>query len=119
MILILNMIIIRKWDSSKNRAKYTPTLTFFNFGIVCAIARYMPRKLFLYQLLRMKMISNIKDLLRMIMRMIVIITCKHAICQVYTPYATATPPVPRYIDRKSTRLNSSHGYISYAVFFLK
>src|SRR2546422_11706584 len=23
------------------------------------------------------------------------------------------------IDRKSTRLNSSHGYISYAVFFLK
>src|ERR1041385_9388092 len=25
----------------------------------------------------------------------------------------------RYLDRKSTRLNSSHGYISYAVFFLK
>src|SRR2546422_8583296 len=34
-----------------------------------------------------------------------------------------TPPgqgaVPRAADRKSTRLNSSHGYISYAVFCLK
>src|SRR5256886_3217368 len=33
------------------------------------------------------------------------------------------PPVPRYsripIDRKSTRLNSSHSQISYAVFCLK
>src|SRR2546429_3495304 len=28
----------------------------------------------------------------------------------------ATPPI---LDRKSTRLNSSHGYISYAVFCLK
>src|SRR2546422_3201083 len=27
--------------------------------------------------------------------------------------------VPQMIDRKSTRLNSSHGYISYAVFCLK
>src|SRR5687768_18101400 len=27
--------------------------------------------------------------------------------------------VPRSSDRKSTRLNSSHGYISYAVFCLK
>src|SRR5687768_17684321 len=27
--------------------------------------------------------------------------------------------VPTYADRKSTRLNSSHGYISYAVFCLK
>src|SRR2546422_3506426 len=27
--------------------------------------------------------------------------------------------MPREIDRKSTRLNSSHGYISYAVFCLK
>src|SRR5205809_4282635 len=26
---------------------------------------------------------------------------------------------PKLIDRKSTRLNSSHGYISYAVFCLK
>src|SRR2546422_3754116 len=25
----------------------------------------------------------------------------------------------KYVDRKSTRLNSSHGYISYAVFCLK
>src|SRR3989449_3824237 len=30
-----------------------------------------------------------------------------------------TPPRPRPRDRKSTRLNSSHGYISYAVFCLK
>src|SRR5205809_6176463 len=31
-------------------------------------------------------------------------------------------PIPgneKYVDRKSTRLNSSHGYISYAVFCLK
>src|SRR5687768_18106753 len=28
-------------------------------------------------------------------------------------------PRPRLGDRKSTRLNSSHGYISYAVFCLK
>src|SRR2546429_2121343 len=28
-------------------------------------------------------------------------------------------PIPRVRDRKSTRLNSSHGYISYAVFCLK
>src|SRR2546429_5916474 len=27
--------------------------------------------------------------------------------------------LPRFTDRKSTRLNSSHGYISYAVFCLK
>src|SRR2546422_7092716 len=30
-----------------------------------------------------------------------------------------TKPVLGEIDRKSTRLNSSHGYISYAVFCLK
>src|SRR2546422_1128915 len=29
------------------------------------------------------------------------------------------PQHPRISDRKSTRLNSSHGYISYAVFCLK
>src|SRR3989449_8427580 len=29
------------------------------------------------------------------------------------------PQRPKLIDRKSTRLNSSHGYISYAVFCLK
>src|SRR2546429_1148205 len=31
----------------------------------------------------------------------------------------AIPLAPEDIDRKSTRLNSSHGYISYAVFCLK
>src|SRR2546429_2544755 len=36
------------------------------------------------------------------------------------PYAPAKPiAVPTMADRKSTRLNSSHGYISYAVFCLK
>src|SRR2546422_10121319 len=34
-----------------------------------------------------------------------------------TPAVAPRPPGPR--DRKSTRLNSSHGYISYAVFCLK
>src|SRR2546429_3464920 len=29
------------------------------------------------------------------------------------------PPASKSTDRKSTRLNSSHGYISYAVFCLK
>src|SRR2546422_8601327 len=31
----------------------------------------------------------------------------------------AIPAYPQQTDRKSTRLNSSHGYISYAVFCLK
>src|SRR2546429_6127179 len=34
-------------------------------------------------------------------------------------FATTQPTVTKQIDRKSTRLNSSHGYISYAVFCLK
>src|SRR2546422_3101897 len=33
--------------------------------------------------------------------------------------ADAMAPYARSVDRKSTRLNSSHGYISYAVFCLK
>src|SRR2546422_3040564 len=32
---------------------------------------------------------------------------------------TMAPPMRKPTDRKSTRLNSSHGYISYAVFCLK
>src|SRR6266436_8533537 len=35
------------------------------------------------------------------------------------PYYDTQKPVPPWRDRKSTRLNSSHGYISYAVFCLK
>src|SRR2546422_1527688 len=35
------------------------------------------------------------------------------------PPSYTTPPAPPAPDRKSTRLNSSHGYISYAVFCLK
>src|SRR2546429_5954303 len=35
----------------------------------------------------------------------------------YRPFSNFVPGVKR--DRKSTRLNSSHGYISYAVFCLK
>src|SRR5688572_17224977 len=33
--------------------------------------------------------------------------------------AVAPPPAPETVDRKSTRLNSSHSQISYAVFCLK
>src|SRR5476649_3032549 len=33
--------------------------------------------------------------------------------------SAALPPLPKNIDRKSTRLNSSHTVISYAVFGLK
>src|ERR1041385_9175742 len=41
-------------------------------------------------------------------------------CKVLCVGVEATPAVglQLYRDRKSTRLNSSHGYISYAVFFL-
>src|SRR2546422_5233763 len=35
------------------------------------------------------------------------------------PYLLRTADLRRRLDRKSTRLNSSHGYISYAVFCLK
>src|SRR2546422_1943074 len=35
------------------------------------------------------------------------------------PKQTLHEPARRWGDRKSTRLNSSHGYISYAVFCLK
>src|SRR5256884_7292048 len=35
------------------------------------------------------------------------------------PPGTGKTTVARLLDRKSTRLNSSHGYISYAVFCLK
>src|SRR2546422_1831016 len=35
------------------------------------------------------------------------------------PYDVTAHTLPLLLDRKSTRLNSSHGYISYAVFCLK
>src|SRR2546422_1404279 len=38
---------------------------------------------------------------------------------VMTAAATLASPFVQAADRKSTRLNSSHGYISYAVFCLK
>src|SRR2546429_7867574 len=38
---------------------------------------------------------------------------------VHRDSASARVSVPGFGDRKSTRLNSSHGYISYAVFCLK
>src|SRR2546422_5439933 len=41
----------------------------------------------------------------------------HGICRFYLK--AITPDLELYVDRKSTRLNSSHGYISYAVFCLK
>src|SRR6266550_6975587 len=35
------------------------------------------------------------------------------------PLSTSSRPSVAVVDRKSTRLNSSHGYISYAVFCLQ
>src|SRR2546422_7404520 len=49
----------------------------------------------------------------------------HDVARYLDPYAHETPRVSMVAvrngigDRKSTRLNSSHGYISYAVFCLK
>src|SRR2546429_2729621 len=50
----------------------------------------------------------------------------HAIAQVVRAMKLArsglgnpTKPIGSFLDRKSTRLNSSHGHISYAVFCLK
>src|SRR5687768_18193522 len=52
----------------------------------------------------------------------------HDALPILSPRRLAHPPPPRHPrrahperrqDRKSTRLNSSHGYISYAVFCLK
>src|SRR5687768_18289231 len=42
---------------------------------------------------------------------------QHLEAVVHARIRTIAPPRPK--DRKSTRLNSSHGYISYAVFCLK
>src|SRR5256884_7120797 len=42
-----------------------------------------------------------------------------AMLMVMALYAEEKRRIERNIDRKSTRLNSSHGYISYAVFCLK
>src|SRR2546429_3789602 len=36
-----------------------------------------------------------------------------------TQFISTSPEATSNLDRKSTRLNSSHGYISYAVFCLK
>src|SRR5687768_16285810 len=44
---------------------------------------------------------------------------KQLITQIVTSAIQSAAIVVIYIDRKSTRLNSSHGYISYAVFCLK
>src|SRR2546429_6244384 len=41
---------------------------------------------------------------------------RNAVGQVGKPWGSFSPAI---LDRKSTRLNSSHGYISYAVFCLK
>src|SRR2546429_4600780 len=48
--------------------------------------------------------------------------CPRAHSPVHRTTLVAHPPPRRFwthLDRKSTRLNSSHGYISYAVFCLK
>src|SRR2546422_4568151 len=43
----------------------------------------------------------------------------HSQTPIFAVSAFATSDVQQDADRKSTRLNSSHGYISYAVFCLK
>src|SRR5687768_17731409 len=45
--------------------------------------------------------------------------CHHAAQRLESLPPLPTSPPPTLSDRKSTRLNSSHGYISYAVFCLK
>src|SRR5438445_9561013 len=40
-------------------------------------------------------------------------------CCLCSPRHSRQPPTPQTLDRKSTRLNSSHANISYAVFCLK
>src|SRR2546422_6027356 len=42
-----------------------------------------------------------------------------AVAKLSFEYSSLTYNTGSYTDRKSTRLNSSHGYISYAVFCLK
>ena len=69
--------------------------------MICAIARMMPRKLLLYQLLQMKMISIINNLMQMIMRIVIKMTCKIEFTIFFCHHATATPPVLRYY----------HGYL--------
>src|SRR5205809_2290142 len=48
-----------------------------------------------------------------------ITTRELSVCATNCAASSATGPVGGVRDRKSTRLNSSHGYISYAVFCLK
>src|SRR5205809_3618287 len=43
----------------------------------------------------------------------------HEVTQLEYPLFEQSSPYALDLDRKSTRLNSSHGYISYAVFCLK
>src|SRR2546429_3902080 len=49
----------------------------------------------------------------------VFVRSPHAHARVRSVSTDAAKAAPGVIDRKSTRLNSSHGYISYAVFCLK
>src|SRR2546422_2531997 len=45
---------------------------------------------------------------------------RHSLTGAISPcWSRSTRKLPKKRDRKSTRLNSSHGYISYAVFCLK
>src|SRR2546429_1888310 len=46
-------------------------------------------------------------------------TCKSKSRKRLATVCKSRPTIPTTRDRKSTRLNSSHGYISYAVFCLK
>src|SRR2546422_7048410 len=54
---------------------------------------------------------------------LVVVTSRHALGALGPQFRSTTAPLQQLDalerDRKSTRLNSSHGYISYAVFCLK
>ena len=93
MRIIINMITV----IIINSIWYAPTFIFFNFGMNCAIASSVPRKLFLYQLLQMRMISIIKYLLLLIMRIVIRMSINIEFTIFFIAHATATPPVPRYI----------------------
>src|SRR2546429_7291347 len=62
------------------------------------------------------LVSHLRHPVELLLRQIV-----HPFIGIFGPTDEQRPPLARslILDRKSTRLNSSHGYISYAVFCLK
>src|SRR2546429_6771421 len=87
------------------RAPDAPSLIFFFFLMI----RRPPRStLFPYTTLFRSFVRSVPELTR-----------DHAVWTSTAPGVTIGDGTSSTVDRKSTRLNSSHGYISYAVFCLK